>query len=109
VDKSIVIPLVVTAASFLAWLAYNHPAEFKRLHPWLLASAVIAQLCFIVWNFGVMYASSAILPLVPSGKRNAFELAHASVSVPNLVILLGAPAFAIYLHVLRSWTTKLKQ
>ncbi|WP_448538540.1 hypothetical protein [Sphingobium yanoikuyae] len=91
-----IIGVVIAVGSPFAWIAYNHPAGFKRIYWPLFWIAGVIMLCVQIWSFAVTTAFSALTPFIKPDAIKAASAAIAAINPTSFWILLSFFAFHAY-------------
>jgi hypothetical protein len=63
-----VLAIGIPALTGLAYLAYEEPAAYARMYPYLIGLGLVCAAGFQVWNFAVLRTAEALRSHVASGK-----------------------------------------
>jgi hypothetical protein len=91
-----IIGAVIAIATPFAWIAYKHPAGFKRIFWPLICIATVALLCVQIWSLAVTEAFGALSPFIQPDAFKAASSAIAAIKPPLFWILLSFLDFLAY-------------
>ena len=82
----IITGLVISAVSGVTLLAYNNPAGYEKILPWLCGSIGIVYGLLFAFMLGITIAQLLLNPLL---KHDQFDAAEAKLAPYNRIILLS--------------------
>ena len=92
--------LLLTLVSSLAFIAYRHPAGFRKIFPWFLFPAIAIILVNMCWNLAVRHTWGSLFDHIPIESREEAEKARDAAEMSDS-ISLGCVVLALYLIVLQ--------
>lgn len=110
---TVVAGLVIAAISALTWVAYNHPADFKRASPRVWLVSLWGQTLIMAWFFSQLYARETVVTglfqaELPDAAEVANELMYTegkTLAIASMTLL----AWLVFLVILEYWVARLKK
>ena len=98
--ETLISGLAVLAVSGLTFVAYRHPQAYRRLQPALRIVISFLVCVGLAWDFGIMRAYSAILPLFPVDQMTAISKAIDPLKIGSVWMFVGVMAAYLYIEVI---------
>ncbi len=105
--ESIVGGLILLAIGGITFLAYHHPADFKKLTKWLITAGLVVWLAAWEWWWAMTIAQRAVIKVIDSEYAEVLGALNA-LSPSFWVLIFGYPAWLLFLGILDLWVTTLK-
>lgn len=99
---AILIPLLLAAATGLAYLAVTHPAVYKTLHGKLYLGSALVFAALVIWSTSFSWAHTTLIPFIQHEKQAAAKASIEEITISVYWLLLWQFVAVAYLHFL-SW------
>jgi hypothetical protein len=102
-------PLLVAAASGLAYVAMKHPVIYQRLFGKVYFLSGVIFLVLVVWSGAISLAHTTLLPFISPENSTPAAAAIDSISIPTPWLLLANLIVAAYLFFLAWFSRQVEQ
>ena len=107
--EALITGLILAGMSGLTVLAFQNPAGFARLFPFMLAGATAIFVGIVIWHAAVVTSWMVLEEFIPKGSADGARAALDAAQLPYLWLALAYPLFAGYLWLLLRLPSFLKE